>query len=114
MSRLAVRAVFRVHPGHRESFCSLVERIVARVRENEPGTTRYDWYVQGDGDSYVVLEEYESSEAVLLHMQNVGPLLGEIFAAASLEVEIYGEPSEALRTATAQLEPAYFRTFAKR
>ena len=72
----------------------------------EPGTLQYDWFFSDDGTRCVVRETYRSSDDVLAHLGNVGPLLGRLVElGGGLELEVFGEPSPALRDATAAFQP---------
>jgi len=79
----------------------------------EPGTLQYDWFFSDDGTRCVVRETYRSSDDVLAHLGNVGPLLGRLVElGGGLELEVFGEPTPALRDATAALQPrthSYFQ-----
>ncbi len=112
MSKIAIRGDLRVHDEMRDNVAAVVEKCIARVRENEPGTLLYDWYVSEDGARCIVFDTYEDSDAALFHMQNLGPLVGELAALGTLRLEVHGEPSDELRAAIDVMQPTYFRTLA--
>lgn len=106
MSKISVRFVLTLHDGRIDALRGIATKCVAAVREKDTGTLQYDWYLSPDGKECVVLETYESSEAFLDHMGNVGPLLGELMELGTGHLDIFGEPSHELREAAAAFEPA--------
>ena len=108
MSRIDVRATLTVNEENKEGVRDVVDRCVARVRESQPATLRYDWYISDDGLTCVVNETYSDSDAVLFHVQDLGPLLGEVTALGQLGLEIHGDASTELREALAPMSPTYY------
>ena len=72
MSKISVRFVLTLHDGQIDALRDVAMRCVAAVRDKDTGTLQYDWYLSPNGKECVVLETYESSEALLEHMGNVG------------------------------------------
>ncbi len=78
----------------------------------EAGTLQYDWFFNDDETRCVVRETYSSSEAALAHLANVGALLGRLVAlGGGAELVVFGNPSPALREATAGLQPVVHSFF---
>ena len=70
---------------------------------------QYDWFFSDDGGRCVVREAYASSDAVLEHLGHVGPMLGRLVElGGGLELEVFGEPSQALSEAIAAFDPAVY------
>jgi Antibiotic biosynthesis monooxygenase len=89
-------------------FKQLAAEALDAVR-GEPGALQYDWFFSDDGTRCVVRETYANSDAVLAHVDNVGPLLGRLVElGGGLELEVFGEPSEALRNALAAFNPPVY------
>lgn len=59
-----------------DRFKELASQAISLVREKDPGTLQYEWYLDEDAKSCTVLETYASSEAAAAHVENVGPVLG--------------------------------------
>ena len=107
-ARIDAREVIHVHADKKDSVKDVVSRAVAHVRENEPKTLRYDWYISDDGMTCVLFDSYADSDAALFHMKSLGPLLQELYELGTWEVEVYGNPSDALKQAIAISNPTYF------
>lgn len=101
-------ARFRVHPGREAEFAALAAECVRLVREKDPGTTLYEWFLSPDRTECIAIDSYESSEAVIAHARNVGPTMRRIRSIADVEVELLGEPSpQLLETLQFTAKPAY-------
>jgi len=75
----------------------------------EAGTLQYDWFFSDDDAQCVVRETYRDSEAVLVHLGNVAPLLGRMVElGGGIELEVFGSPSATLRDAIADLQPTVY------
>ncbi len=68
--------------------------------------------MSADESKCVVREAYADSDAVLAHLGAVGHLLEEILGlGGGVEVEVFGNPSEALQEVTAEMQPAVYSYF---
>jgi len=90
----------------REQFESMASDMATASRA-EPGTLIYDWYVNEDGTSGALLEQYESQQALNDHI--AGPVFTDIApryrgVARAQSVEMFGavgmERNEILRATT--------------
>ena len=88
---------FTFHPGKVEEFKRLSAECMAIVRAKDVGTLQYDTYFNADETKCVVLERFRDSDALILHGQNMAPLMESIMATATVAGELLGEPSEELR-----------------
>ena len=112
MSKIAIRGILHVHDHKRGEVKAVVDQCIARVRENEPGTLQYDWYISEDGSTCIVFDTYEDSDAALFHMVSLGSLVGELAALGRLVLDVHGEPSDMLKEAIAVMKPNYYQTLA--
>ena len=97
-----------IAPGNVSEFKQLATELL-EVARGEPGTLEYDWFFSDDGTQCVVRETYASSDAVLVHLGNVGPSLGRLVElGGGLGLEVFGEPSATLRDAIASFEPLVY------
>ena len=97
-----------IAPGDLSEFKQLAAELL-EVARGELGTLQYDWFFSDDGTQCVVRETYASSDAVLVHIGNVGPSLGRLIElGGGLELEVFGEPSATLRDATAAFDPVVY------
>jgi quinol monooxygenase YgiN len=99
---------FKVSAGNLEAFKKLCERFVAKTSE-EPTCLYYGYSF--DGDQAHCREGYQDAEALLAHLQNVGPLIDEALKIAEIaRLEIHGPEEELakLREPLAHLKPQFF------
>ncbi len=83
-----------------------------KVTAEDPGVLQYDWFFNEDASKCVVRETYADSDAVLTHLSLVGDLLGKIVeVGGGMEVEVFGDPSDALLKATEALQPTIYSYF---
>lgn len=83
-------AKFRIRPGKTAEFKQLAQQCVDIVREREPGTLLYEWFMNEDETECVALDCYVNLEAVMQHVQNIGPLMRQLMTISDRELEIYG------------------------
>jgi len=82
------------------------------ITADEPYVLQYDWFFNADESKCVVREIYADSDAVLSHLGLVGDLLGKIIeVGGGIEIEVFGDPSDALLEATAALQPSVYAYF---
>lgn len=108
MTKIQTTDYLEIHHGQFEAFKAIAIKCIGIVKEKDRGTLQYDWFYSDDNSTCVVREQYESSEAVLEHMGNLGPTLGELLAISDLKLEVYGNPSDDVISALEGLEVKYF------
>ena len=110
MKTLDALARFRIKPGELENFKRIAAQMIEAVRENEKGAgcLQYDWYYNDALSECIVREIYKDSEAVLAHMGNVGPMLGQLGAISELSLQVCGTPSEELKKASEGMNITYY------
>lgn len=99
---------FKIHAGRLAEFKAVSARCVEQTRP-ESGCLYYGFSF--DGDNAHCREGYENAEALLAHVQNIGPLLGELLQLADLtRVEIHGPEQELakIRDALSDIKAQYF------
>ena len=99
---------FHVPAEHLDAFKALAERFVART-ETEPGCLFYGFSF--DGQIAHCREGYVNAEALLTHIDNVGPLLREAAKISEItRLEVHGPRAELdrLREPMAALSPQFF------
>ena len=85
--------------GQAGAIADLGARMFASVRENEPDTTTYNWFISDDG-SFVNEDEYVSSDALGAHLGNAeeSGLLGEYVATVDISgVHVLGDVDDAAK-----------------
>ena len=110
MQQLQVSATFpSISPDAADQFTELAAEALATIR-GESGTLQHDWFLSDDGARCIVRETYASSEAFLTHLAGAGPLLGRLVElGGGLELEVFGDPSTAVREAVAPFQPRIYR-----
>lgn len=108
MEQIKANALFKIKEGKLDEFKELIPVFISTVKEKDPGTLTYDWYLNEEGMECTVLESYTNSQAVLAHAGNVGEYLGKVMEIADLTIEVYGNPSEELRNALEGMAPKVF------
>ncbi len=94
MGNIQLTARFLIQEGKEEEFKSIATQCLNIVKEKEKDTTlKYDWFFNANGNECVVRETYIDSNAIFLHLGNLGELLGQLLQIADFYPEIYGSPS---------------------
>jgi quinol monooxygenase YgiN len=88
---------FTFHPGKVEEFKRLSAECLEIVRSQDDGTLQYDTYLNEDETKCVVLERFRDADALILHSQNMEPLMESIMATGSVAGELLGDLSDDLR-----------------
>ena len=105
---VSVHPYFRVKPGKMAEAKGLFRQMVARV-SSEAGSLYYD--VTINGDVVFFREAYVGAEGFLAHMENIGPLLGELLKLGDLlRIEVHGANAnlEKLKGPLAEFKPEWF------
>jgi hypothetical protein len=94
-----------------EEFKRLAREALAATAD-DPGVLQYDWFFNHEESKCVIRETYADSNAVLTHLGLVGDLLGKIIeVGGGMEIEVFGEPSDALLKATETLQLTIYSYF---
>jgi quinol monooxygenase YgiN len=88
---------FTFHAGMVDEFKRLSAECLEIVRYKDEGTLQYDTYFNDDESQAIVLERFRDSDALILHGQNMAPLMDAIMATANVSGELLGDPNEQLR-----------------
>ena len=88
---------FTFHADKVEEFKRLSAECLEIVRTKDDGTLQYDTYFNHDESESIVLERFRDSDALILHAQNMAPLMEAIMATASVSGELLGDLSDELR-----------------
>lgn len=108
MGKIGVNVAIRIHSGKLEALKSVANRCVARVHEKDAGTSQYDWYLSSDRKICVVRETYDSSDALLAHLENLGPLFRDLAEVGELQIAVFGEPTDELLAAITEMQPSLY------
>ena len=96
--KLQVSARMKIREGKLEGFKRQAAICISQVKEKDPGTLQYDWFLNSNKTECEIREAYESSEALLAHSANLREALRILFEqfATDHSVVIYGDPSPEL------------------
>jgi quinol monooxygenase YgiN len=108
MEQITVKAQFKISEGKLDEFKQLIPEFITTVKEKDPGTFMYDWYLSEEMMECVVLETYTDSQSFLAHAGNVGDTIQKVLTISDLSLEIYGNPSEEAKTALEDLAPKIY------
>ena len=89
---------FTFHAGMVDEFKRLSAECMEIVRSKDAGTLQYDTYFNDDESQAIVLERFRDSDALILHGQNMAPLMEAIMATGTVSGELLGAPNDQLRT----------------
>jgi quinol monooxygenase YgiN len=93
--KLQLSARMKIREGKLEGFKRQAAVCISCVKEKDPGTLQYDWFLNSDNTECEIREAYESSEALLAHRANLREPLRILFEQYATDhyVVIYGDPS---------------------
>jgi quinol monooxygenase YgiN len=107
MSQIYWLLAVKIHPGQLDAFKAISARLVESTR-NEPETLNYEWTLSEDGTVCHIYERYKKSDAIALHIEHNGALVGELFQLLTpISFVIYGSPEANVRAMLADLKPVY-------
>jgi len=104
MKKIQVTARLKIHEGKFEEFKEWAKECMTSTKSKDTGTLQYDWFLNADQTECVARETYLDSNAVLEHVGNLGEILGRVPEIGDLSLEVYGNPSEELIAATAEMD----------
>ena len=108
---VSLHPYFKAHPGKLEAFKAGLPAFREKSATEEKNLF-YDFTI--NGDEVFCREGYDAAEALLAHLENVGPLLGEALKIADLiRLEVHGPAAELekLRQPLAHFNPQWFVQF---
>ena len=113
-NQIHVRAEFNIEKGKKEEFKKLIQDMSRMVKNNEPDTINYQFYLNRSETKCMVHETYTNSESVLAHITGVASktTLPKIFNIARINrLDVYGNPSEELQKILTRFDSQTFNLF---
>ena len=101
-NKLQLSARMKIREGKLDGFKRQAAVCISQVKDKDPGTLQYDWFLNSDRTECEIREAYESPEALLVHIANLREPLGILFEqyATDHSIVLYGDPSpELIQTA---------------
>jgi len=81
---------FSVHPGQEALFRERAQQCFELVDATEPGTSGYEWFINDAGTECLVIDIYDSAEALRAHTSNAEAKMSQVLEVASSQVQIFG------------------------
>jgi quinol monooxygenase YgiN len=101
-----------IPPDQLDTFKATVTEATG-LASHEDGTLEYAWFLDAGETRCLMIEKYASPHALMVHMGNVGHLLGPLFGAGGpVEVSILGPAPDTLIEATRPFDPTMYSQFA--
>ncbi len=99
---------FTIIDGKIDEFKTLMHAIIESVEKNEQNMNAYQVYLNAEENKAFIVEWFKNSEAILIHLANIGPLFPELLAIApAVRLEVFGslthEAEEALKSIGAKI-----------
>lgn len=111
MSELQGIARFKFHEGRVGEYKDLAVQSMQIVRERDTGTLQYEIYLNDDQTEAIVLERYTDSNALAVHLSNIGALGQAMLDTADVTGELLGDVSEELQASLAGSPVQLFKPF---
>ena len=105
---VSLHPYFKVPPDKLPHLTAILPEFAAKTRD-ETGNLFYEFTI--NGDEVFCREGYVNAEALLEHLDNVGPMLAEALKMADLiRLEVHGPAAQLqqLKEPLAHLNPAWF------
>jgi hypothetical protein len=83
---------------------------VAGVKATQPGTLRFECYLNAAGDEFTYLETYKDVEAVKAHMAALGQGMAQLADVIQItSLEVFGDLPADLKKALKDMAPKYHK-----
>jgi quinol monooxygenase YgiN len=100
---------FTITPGKNEAFKSLGRQLIDRTLK-EAGALGYQWYFDNDENKCHLIELYKNSEAILAHLNNVGPTLQKLLETSKVtRFEVFGNVNAEVEKALTSFGTKFFK-----
>jgi quinol monooxygenase YgiN len=102
MAEIRLHARLTFEPSDHEAVAGICEELVDRARQDS-GVLEYAYFVNGARDAVLILEHYESEDALIAHLGNIDEeAIGRLLPIASMGgVEVVASPTERVAEALA-------------
>lgn len=90
----------KAKPGHEDAFRKSLAATIDHVERMEPGTAKYEWFLDEAGENVVLREWFHTSAAALPHFtgDTATKFIPDLLQYADLEgLDVTGSPSDEVR-----------------
>jgi quinol monooxygenase YgiN len=103
---------FFINPGSLAAFREAAAAMLQTTRENDPGTSRYDWFYDAAESECLALDTYDDAAAMFAHMANCHDAHERLLANATMVTEFLGGLPAAALAGLSKYEPYILPFFA--
>jgi quinol monooxygenase YgiN len=103
---------FSIKRGKQEEFERLAKEISDAVRRSEPGTRKYEWFLDKKENNCIVIESYDSSTSGLAHVNGeaIKRFFPQILKVAKIKsFNVCGDPSQEIVHELADVGPKVYK-----
>jgi quinol monooxygenase YgiN len=100
-----------IRPGKEEELRKVVGELKQHVAATEPGTLRYDWFINTADQTLLLVEEYDSIESAGFHGANYKEFRERLEPLREVvRRTVCGDFSDEVKAMLKPLNPEYFET----
>ena len=99
---MTIRKVLEVvlKPGKAADFREIAREFIRRDEAREPDTLSYEWFLDRNQETCIILEDYRDNHAFLFHLENIRDLYAELFAVCEFtRLQVFGDVFAEVRSA---------------
>lgn len=107
---VSLHPYFTVNDGQMDAFKAIIQKFIAKT-ESESGCVYYNFTINEEAGIVLCREAYIDAEALLHHVESVGPIIEEALTISEMSrLEIHGPAAELepLKAPFADLGPDYY------
>lgn len=90
MEKIYTYAKFFIPAGKAEAFRVLATKCFDTVRDKEPGTVFYEWFMNADETECIAIDCYDGMEALTAHVKNNSESMKALLAITERHLEVFG------------------------
>ncbi|HXT84778.1 MAG TPA: antibiotic biosynthesis monooxygenase [Verrucomicrobiae bacterium] len=109
------RVEFLIKEGQLDEFKKLVQEMCTLVKEQEPDTISYQFYLDVENTKCIVNETYKDSNAAFVHMNGIAiqTIFPNIFKISRItKFDVYGNPDKDLEKMLVDFNAQIYNQFA--
>jgi quinol monooxygenase YgiN len=107
---LIIRGSLRIEPGHIREFCAVAAEMLAVTKARDTRTIAFDTYLDEVDGTWIALERYPDSDALMSHFANQDPeIKARLLAISHLgTAEVFGRPTPELLAKISGYRPVVY------